>query len=223
MPALIGLFLLGLTLGIAPISGAANLSEEQFEKGKFIYFDRCSGCHGTLRKGATGPIITDEEMLKKELPELEEVLFEGTDAGMPGWGRTGELTEEETKLMARFIREPVPIPPEWGLAEMKNSHKLHVPVADRPTRPQHRRNIDDYFGFILRDAGKGAILDGEKKDLVGVVDTGFAVHIFRASATGRYFYTIGRDGKASLIDLYPKKPKIVAEVKVCDDLRGCLL
>ena len=31
--------------------------------------------------------------------------------------------------------------------------------------------------------------------LVGVVDTGFAVHIFRASGTGRYFYTIGRDGK----------------------------
>ncbi len=97
MPTLAGLFLLGLILGIAPVSGAANLSEEQFEKGKFIYFDRCSGCHGTLRKGATGPIITDEEMLKKELPELEEVLFEGTDAGMPGWGRTGELTEEEIK------------------------------------------------------------------------------------------------------------------------------
>jgi hypothetical protein len=53
-----------------------------------------------------------------------------------------------------------------------------------------------------------------------VVDTGFAVHIFRASATGRYFYTIGRDGKVSLIDLYEKQPKVVAEARVCLDARS---
>jgi nitrite reductase (NO-forming)/hydroxylamine reductase len=196
------------------------LSEEEFEDGKFIYFDRCSGCHGALRKGATGPNITDERMKQKSLAELEETIFEGTEAGMPGWGRTGEMTKEQTALMARFVQVPAPIPPEMGIKEMKATHKVHVPVGDRPAKPEHGRNVDNFFGVILRDAGKGAIIDGDKKEMVSVADTGFAVHIFRASATGRYFYTIGRDGKVSLIDLWAKKPDVVAETRVCLDARS---
>ena len=194
--------------GVAGVAGAAEapkLTDEEFEQGKFIYFDRCSGCHGALRKGATGPNISDQEMLKQTTGKLEKTIFDGTDAGMPGWGRTGEMTRAETALMAKYVQLPAPIPPELGLKEMKATHKLHVPVAERPRKPEHKRDIDNLFGFILRDVGKGAVIDGDTKELVGVVDTGFAVHIFRASATGRYFYTIGRDGKVSLIDLYEEE------------------
>jgi len=199
---------------------APELSKEDFARAEFVYFDRCSGCHGALRKGATGPAITAEKMLTKTLRSLEKTIYEGTDAGMPGWGRTGEMTREETALMAKFLQLPAPIPPEMSLADMKETHRLHVPVAERPGTPEHDRDIDNLFGVILRDAGKGAIIDGDSKDLVGVLDTGFAVHIFRASATGRYFYTIGRDGKVSLIDLYEKKPQVVAEVRACLDARS---
>jgi nitrite reductase (NO-forming)/hydroxylamine reductase len=196
------------------------MSEKEFEDGKFIYFDRCSGCHGALRKGATGPKITDERMKKKTLAKLEETIFEGTDAGMPGWGRTGELTREQTALMARYLQVPAPIPPELGLKQMKASHRIHVPVDQRPKKPEHGRNVDNFFGVILRDVGKGAIIDGDRKEMVSVADTGFAVHIFRASGTGRYFYTIGRDGKVSLIDLWAEKPDVVAEARVCLDARS---
>jgi nitrite reductase (NO-forming)/hydroxylamine reductase len=213
-----------LSIGVAgTTSGAAavpELSDEEFEQAEFIYFDRCSGCHGALRKGATGPNITDEKMVTKSLSKLEETIYEGTDAGMPGWGRTGELDKEQTALMAKFVQLPVPIPPELSLADMKKTHQVHVPIDQRPAKPEHDRNIDNQFGFILRDVGKGAIIDGDSKELVGVVDTGFAVHIFRASGTGRYFYTIGRDGKVSLIDLYAEEPKVVAEVRVCLDARS---
>jgi nitrite reductase (NO-forming)/hydroxylamine reductase len=212
--------LLLCTLAGSAMAGAPTLSSEDFEKGQFIYFDRCSGCHGALRKGATGPNITDEKMLKKSLKELEDVIWDGTDAGMPGWGRTGEMNREETALMAKYVQLPAPIPPELGLADMKKSHKVHVPVAKRPKKPAHKRNIDNFFGTILRDIGKGAIIDGDTKELVGIVDTGFAVHIFRSSATGRYFYTVGRDGKVNMIDLYLKEPKVVAEVRVCLDARS---
>ena len=139
---------------------------------------------------------------------------------MPGWGRTGELTSAETALMAKSVQIPAPIPPEMGLEAMKKTHKVYVPLADRPEKPEHRRNIDNFFGVILRDAGQGAIIDGDTKELISVVDTGHAVHIFRASATGRYFYTIGRDGKVSLIDLFAKKPQVVAEARVCLDARS---
>jgi nitrite reductase (NO-forming)/hydroxylamine reductase len=212
-----------LLLGVAGSAAGADtpmLTEQEFEDAKFIYFDRCSGCHGALRKGATGPNISDGEMTKVALPKLEETIFEGTEAGMPGWGRTGELTREQTALMAKYVQIEAPVPPELGLKDMKKSHKVHVPVSERPSKPQHKRNIDNFFGFILRDVGQGAIVDGDTKELVGVVDTGFAVHIFRASGTGRYFYTIGRDGKVSLIDLYAKKPQVVAESRVCLDARS---
>ncbi|MCP5055447.1 MAG: nitrite reductase [bacterium] len=209
-----------LAAQVVSAEAAPKLSEEDFDKAEFIYFDRCSGCHGALRKGATGPNISDEKMLKKTLPELEEVIFDGTEAGMPGWGRTGEMTKAETALMAKFVQIPAPIPPEMGLKAMAESHKVIVPVEARPTKPEHDRDIQNYFGFILRDAGKGAIIDGDTKELVEVLDTGFAVHIFRASATGRYFYTIGRDGVVNLIDLYSDKPKVVASVRTCLDARS---
>ena len=92
------IFVLLTVLSVLGTSGAVNaagvpkLSDADYDRATGIYFDRCSGCHGMLRKGATGPKITDEAMLKQDLPELEETIFEGTDAGMPGWGRTGDMT-----------------------------------------------------------------------------------------------------------------------------------
>lgn len=199
---------------------APELSEKEFKQGKQIYFDRCAGCHGTLRKGATGPKITQKKMLKKSLKKLEEIIFEGTKAGMPGWGRTGEMSLDETRLMAKYIQHPAPIPPEMGLKQMRRTHKVFVNPEDRPSTPQHDRDIDNMFGVILRDVGKGAIIDGDTRELIKVVETGFAVHIFRSSASGRYFYTVGRDGKVTMIDLFAEVPTVVAEVKVCADARS---
>ena len=33
---------------------APQMTQAEFERGKEIYFQRCAGCHGVLRKGATG-------------------------------------------------------------------------------------------------------------------------------------------------------------------------
>ena len=36
------------------------MTQEEFQKATTIYFERCAGCHGVLRKGATGkPLTTD--------------------------------------------------------------------------------------------------------------------------------------------------------------------
>ena len=40
------------------------------------------------------------------------------------------------------------------------------------------------------------------------------------SATGRYAYVIGRDGKLALIDLWMETPAKVAEVQLCYDARS---
>ncbi|WP_417831842.1 c-type cytochrome, partial [Terasakiella sp.] len=38
--------------GLKP--GVPVMSPQEFEEAKTIYFERCAGCHGVLRKGATG-------------------------------------------------------------------------------------------------------------------------------------------------------------------------
>ena len=65
-----------------------------------------------------------------------------------------------------------------------------------------------------------AIIDGDTYEVVNTVDSGYAVHITRMSATGRYAYVIGRDGKLALIDLWMEKPDKVAEVQMCYDARS---
>lgn len=206
----------------AAAPAAPTLSADDFAKAKKLYFDRCAGCHGTLRKGATGPNITDENIKKKSYDHnvLKVFITNGTPGGMPGFAGGGEMSEADIDLVASYLMLPPPAPPEMPLAEIKDTWKLVVPEDKRPKKPEHSRDWKNFFGVVLRDAGKVAILDGDTKELVSVVDTGFAVHILRSSASGRYFYSIGRDGKATMIDLWMAKPGVVAEVKTCHDARS---
>jgi nitrite reductase (NO-forming)/hydroxylamine reductase len=93
-------------------------------------------------------------------------------------------------------------------------------VANRPTAPEHSRNWENYTGVILRDAGQVAIFDGDTNEEIVRLSTGFAVHILRSSASGRYYYAIGRDGLVTMIDLWTTVPTIVANVKGCHDARS---
>ncbi len=214
----------GAAEAVAPPEAAGAqpppLTEEEFQKATQIFFDRCSGCHGVLRKGATGPALTPDQTLPKGTTALQAIIFNGTPRGMPDWGKQGVLSEAEAELMAKFIQHEPPAPPEMSMEQMKATWNLIVPPDQRPTKPQHDRNWQNFFSVTLRDAGQVAIIDGDTKEVVSVVDTGYAVHISRMSASGRYVYTIGRDGKAVLIDLWMEKPDKVAEVRTCYDARS---
>ncbi len=207
-------------MAAAKLQPVPAISEADNTKAKQIYFDRCSGCHGALRVGATGPNITPAKTRVKTLAELEKILHEGTEGGMPGWGKDGFLTREETQLMAKFVQIEVPEPPEWGMKAMKKSWKVHVPVKDRPTSAPEGKNWQNYFGVVMRDAGKVAVVDGDTKEVLSVIPSGFATHILRSSASGRYLYGIGRDGKATMMDMWADPPNLVAEIKTGVDARS---
>ncbi len=205
-------------------SGDIKISKEEMKRGSDIYFDKCAGCHGSTRKGATGPSLLPDGDGKFAATKalgaagLRAFIENGTPAGMPEW--KGVMSEEEIELMTRFLQVDPPITPPFEMANIKETWKVIVPVADRPTKPEHNRNIDNFFGVIMRDAGKVAIIDGDTKEKLAVLKTGFAVHILRTSASGRYFYSIGRDGRITMIDTYPKVPNIVAEVRASFDARS---
>ncbi|HMM49155.1 MAG TPA: cytochrome D1 domain-containing protein [Miltoncostaeaceae bacterium] len=204
----------------ADLPEGVALNDEEFKKGADTFFRQCAGCHGTLRVGATGPPLQPKDMQQRGTTVLESIITNGLPGGMPPWGKAGFLTPEEVNIMARFVQMDPPEPPGLDMDEIKESWDLKIPVADRPTAPQTTRNWQNFFGVILRDAGKVAIMDGDTKERVALLNTGYAVHILRSSATGRYFYAIGRDGKVTLIDLWTKKPTTVAEVKGCIDARS---
>lgn len=194
--------------------GAPKITKDEFQRATQIFFERCAGCHGVLRKGATGKPLTPDITRKKGTDYLKALINYGSPAGMPNWGTSGELKPQEVDIMARFLQHEPPSPPEYGMPQMKESWKVHVPVEQRPTKPQHSRNIDNFFGVTLRDAGQVAIIDGDTKEVVTTIKTGYAVHISRLSHSSRYLYTIGRDAKIDLIDLWMNPPQTVAEIKV---------
>jgi nitrite reductase (NO-forming)/hydroxylamine reductase len=195
-------------------AGGPVLSEAEFGVATQLYFERCAGCHGVLRKGATGKPLTPDITTEKGTEYLKALITYGSPAGMPNWGTSGEMTPEQIDIMARFLQQEPPAPPEYGMPEMQASWKVIVAPEDRPKSPQHDRNIDNFFSVTLRDAGQVAIIDGDTKEIVSILETGYAVHISRVSASGRYVFTIGRDALINMVDLYMDPPATVAQIKI---------
>lgn len=200
--------------------GAPDLTDAEFEIGKEIYFQRCAGCHGVLRKGATGKPLTPDITQERGMAFLEALITYGSPAGMPNWGTSGELTEEQITLMAKYIQHTPPTPPEWGMQEMRDSWTVLVKPEDRPTKQMNNLDLDNLFSVTLRDDGKIALIDGNSKEIVKTIETGYAVHISRMSASGRYLLVIGRDAKIDMIDLWMKEPTKVAELKIGIEARS---
>ncbi len=210
---------------------APTLTAAEKESAKKIYFERCAGCHGVLRKGATGKNLEphwtkkakDGSMaeggtLKLGQKRLEKIIGYGTDGGMVNFDDI--LTKDEISMMAKYVQNTPDVPPEFGLKDIQASWKVLVAVKDRPTKQMNKFNLKNFFSVTLRDTGEVALIDGDTKEIRAIVKTGYAVHISRLSKSGRYVYVVARDGRVSLIDLWMEKPTLVAEIKIGLDARS---
>ena len=195
-------------------SKGPKITVEEYNFAKKTFFERCAGCHGVLRKGATGKPLTTDITRSRGTEALKAFITYGSPAGMPNWGTSGTLTDKQIDIMARYLQHEPPTPPEWGMKEMRASWNVIVPVKDRPKKKMNNYDISNIFSVTLRDAGKIALIDGNTKKIIETLDTGYAVHISRLSSSGRYLYVIGRDAKIDLIDLWMKVPAVVAEIKI---------
>ena len=211
-----------LPLAISSAYGAAApaMTSDEMAQGNKIFFERCAGCHGVLRKGATGKPLTPDLTIAKGTDYLKAFIGFGSPGGMPGFQTGGELTEKEVDLMARYVQQTPVAPPEMSLKDMEATWKVIVPVKDRPTKKMNNINLDNIFSTTLRDDGKVALIDGDTKKIITTLKTGYAVHISRFSASGRYLYVTGRDAKINLIDLWMKVPAVVAEIKTGVEARS---
>ncbi len=194
--------------------GAPDMAQEDFNKATEIYFQRCAGCHGVLRKGATGKALTTDLTQEKGLEYLKAFITYGSPAGMPNWGTSGDLTENEVEMMAKYIMHEPPVPPEFGMDKMKETWEVMVPPEERPTEQMNDLELENLFSVTLRDAGQIALIDGDSKEIVKILETGYAVHISRMSASGRYLFVIGRDAVVDMVDLWMEEPTTVAKLKI---------
>jgi len=192
------------------------LNDAEFEQAKSMYFQRCAGCHGVLRKGATGKNLEPHAnkakktkgTLKLGTKRLAKIIKLGTEGGMNNFDDI--FNDKEIDILARYIQMEPPVPAEMSLALMKERHKVFVQPKDYPSKPVHGRNWQNFFIAIERDKGSIAIIDGDKKEVVA--------HIPKDA--GRFWYVMGRDGMMTKIDLWadPKNMK-VAQVQVAYDAR----
>jgi nitrite reductase (NO-forming) / hydroxylamine reductase len=200
--------------------GDPVMTQEEFQRGTKIYFERCAGCHGVLRKGATGKPLTPDITRENGYDYLHSFITYGSPAGMPNWGTSGDMTEDDVDLMARYLLLEPPVPPEFGMPEMLATWKVIVAPEDRPTEKMNDIDIDNLFSTTLRDSGEIALIDGATYEIKTVINTGYAVHISRISASGRYLFVIGRDAKIVMIDLWMETPGPVAEIKIGAEARS---
>jgi nitrite reductase (NO-forming)/hydroxylamine reductase len=219
---------MGLALaGTGIAADEPTMSEADFEKAKSLYFQRCAGCHGTLRKGATGKNLEPKSTKKLGQARLEKIITFGTEGGMNNFDDI--MSKEEISLLASYVQLEPPIPPEMSLELMKERHKVFVEPKDYPSKPLHGLNWENFFLVIERDVGKIAIIDGDTKKVIAHISTGYAVHVLKAvehhegmhvENAGRFWYIMGRDGMMTKVDLWqtPEKMK-VAQVQVAYDAR----
>lgn len=207
-----------------PVPGAPEgipaMTQAEFDEANKIYFERCAGCHGVLRNGATGKALTPDLTRDLGFDYLHSFITYGSPAGMPNWGTSGDLSEEQVTLMANYLLQDPAAPPEWGMPEMRNSWQVIVPPEERPTEKMNDWDIENLFSVTLRDAGQIALIDGGTYEIKKIIDTGYAVHISRLSASGRYLLVIGRDAKVDMIDLWMEDPSVVATIKIGMEARS---
>ena len=101
---------LSFAAGVGPAAAAdvPTLTKEQFEQAKTMYFQRCAGCHGVLRKGATGKSLLPEETQKLGQKRLEKIITWGTEGGMNNFDDL--FSKEEISMLATYIQMDVPPP-----------------------------------------------------------------------------------------------------------------
>jgi hypothetical protein len=58
---------------------------------------------------------------------------------MPNWGTSGELTDAQVDLMARYVQQEPPTPPEFGMKDMLGTWKVLIP-------PENARRIGKQSG-----------------------------------------------------------------------------
>lgn len=176
-----------------------------------LYRQHCAGCHGDQRLGGMGPALLPENLGRLKQAEAKTVIAEGRAATqMPAFA--GKLDSAAIRSLADYIYTPPAHVPDWGLEQIRASHKLLVPDSALSDKPVH--NADPMNLFVVVELGDhhATILDGDRFEPIFRFKTRFALHGGpKYSPDGRYVYFASRDGWISKFDMW--NLKVLSEVR----------
>ncbi len=180
-----------------------------------LYARHCAACHGPGRLGAQGPALIPESLRRLRRKAALQVIARGRmQTQMPGYA--GKLSRAEIAALVDYIYTPLPRVPEWGLAEIRASHKVMRPdlvEGDASTvRPVYA--ADPLNLFLVVEAGDHhvTVLDGDRLEPITRFKSRFALHGGpKYTSDGRFVYLASRDGWITKYDMY--RLAKVAEVR----------
>lgn len=204
-----------------PGLGATPAPGERLVGGRPVaeYFqDACSGCHGTDRRGATGPALLPARLTEADAYYFDVIERGKPDTIMPAFGTS--LSGPEIETLIAFLRtEPDGEPPSWTHADVAASLAVLRDEASLPDRPTHAGNLDNLFLVTERERQRIAVIDGDSHTLLGSIAASYRAHGYTFSPVEpRWAYNIGRDGWVFKIDLYTLQA--VRKVRVGIDSRA---
>ena len=182
------------------------------------YLDSCAGCHGTDRRGATGPALLPERLSQPDEYYLDVIANGKPGTVMPPWNE--QLSDEDIDTLVEYIRsETGEGPPAWTFEDVQASHEILIAEADLPSDPTHGADVENLMLVTEREAQAIAVIDGDTHQFIAKVPASYRAHGYTFSPTSdRWAYNMGRDGWVFKIDLYTLEP--VAKVRIGLDSRA---
>lgn len=182
------------------------------------FLDSCAGCHGTDRRGATGPALLPERLSQPDEYYVDVILEGKPGTVMPPWN--AQLSEADAQTLVDFIRSDTGQgPPQWTLEDVEASHEVLVAADELPESPTHGADVANLMLVTEREAQAIAVIDGDAHELVAKIPASYRAHGYTFSPVEeRWAYNMGRDGWVFKIDLYSLQP--VARVRIGLDSRA---
>jgi mono/diheme cytochrome c family protein len=98
--AALALFLAACSGSTAKDDTASDITGDA-AAGADVYAANCVSCHGANGEGVSGPAMT-EEVPEYDDAQLEDIIVNGTDGGMPAFG---SLSDQDLADLVAYLRE----------------------------------------------------------------------------------------------------------------------
>ena len=183
-----------------------------------LYQQHCARCHGAQRTGLMGPALLPESLERTRPAEVMRVIKEGRQATqMTGFAE--QLSGDEIKALADWVRTPVLPAPRWSEADIRASRIATPLPADEPVKPKW--DADPMNLFVVVEGGDHhiSLLDGDRFTVITRFASRYALHGGpKFTPDGRYVFFGSRDGWITKYDLW--NLTVVAEVRAGLNMRN---
>lgn len=191
---------------------------------KEVFKQECQKCHGINHEGGKGANLTQDELIKKDTYELEQIILNGiANSAMPSY--KDKFSKADISKMVDYLQnfkgQPMDIlnlnivRKNWKILNRRKYFKEQFPYSF-----DTKVNTDICF-ITEKDAQRVTFLNGTNGEILSKQPAGFNVHISISNKKfPRYAYTISRSGLVTMFDINTPGQQKIAQVKIGSNSRA---